>query len=69
MDASARLQHTLQVLRAVAEVGRQFPSEPELKDITPLGSYFDESGTLIEDRLDSRDGGVTRREAMLEQPH
>lgn len=65
MDTTARLQHTLKVLRAVAEVGRQFPSVPELKDIAPLSSYFDESGRLIEDKLDSRDGGVTRREAML----
>jgi hypothetical protein len=65
MDAQYQLQHTLQVLRTVAALGRRFPSKPELKDITPLSSYFDDSGTLIEDRLDSRDGGITRREAML----
>ncbi|MCW5775855.1 MAG: hypothetical protein KIS87_05345 [Phycisphaeraceae bacterium] len=65
MDASAQLQHTLRVLRAVAEVGRQFPSEPELVDVAPLAPFFNDSGVLALDRLDARDGGVTRREALL----
>jgi hypothetical protein len=63
--AEAELARTLTVLRAVAKVGRDFPSAPMLQKVAPLAAYFDGNGRLIERDLDLRDGGVTRREAML----
>lgn len=36
-----------------------------LKSIAPLSNYFDATGNVILSKLDVRDGGVTRREAML----
>jgi hypothetical protein len=65
VDAAAQLRTTLRILRAVADVGRRFPSEPLLKEIAPFSTYFDRAGTLIQKDLDKRDGGVTRREALL----
>jgi len=63
--ASDQLKHTLAILHAVAQVGRSHPSKPALQSISPLSNYFDKSGRVIVRDLDIRDGGVTRREALL----
>lgn len=65
MSAADQLQKTLAVLRAVAQVGRDHPSKPLLQRIAPLSAYFDAEGNVITGELDARDGGVTRREALL----
>lgn len=65
MSAADQLQQTLTILRVVAQVGRDHPSEPVLQGIAPLSGYFDGAGKVIAGDLDARDGGVTRREALL----
>jgi hypothetical protein len=65
VSAADQLHQTVAILRVLAQVGRDHPSKPALQNITPLSGYFDSVGKVIARDLDVRDGGVTRREALL----
>lgn len=49
----------------IANVGLKHPLSPPLVDITPFTCFFDkDTGKLLRDHLDTRDGGGTRRELI-----
>lgn len=60
-----RLKWSVELMKAVAAVGRGAPAKPEASHIECFASYFTDEGVLDVARLDDRDGGVTRREAIL----
>lgn len=64
MAAPSPVDRGLEILRAIAAVGRRYPGNPGAANMEPFRSYF-RGGSLVARGLDERDGGVTRREAML----
>ena len=60
------VDRSIALLSAIARVGREYPAHPEAARIDPFQSYIDPtSGDLVLAKLDDRDGGITRREALL----
>lgn len=59
------LTHSLAVIEALAGVGHRYPNKPEIKSIEFMRPYLDAAGEVDVSRLDDRDGGITRREAIL----
>lgn len=65
-DGMNSVKKSTALLRAIAQVGREHPARPEAASIEAFRSYFDStSGDLVISKLDQRDGGITRREALL----
>lgn len=58
------LDRSREVLRAIAAAGTGHPARPELAGVEPFKAYF-RGGELDAAALDERDGGVTRREALV----
>ena len=52
------------LIRTIAEVGRDNPLSPPLREVQPFQSFLDAEGNLDAKRLDERDGGCTRRELV-----
>ena len=52
------------LVRAIAEIGRENPLAPPLREVRPFEHFFDARGKLDASRLDERDGGCTRRELI-----
>lgn len=65
-DRADPVARSTALLAAVASVGRKFPASPQASLVDPFRPYFDSrTKNLFVSELDRRDGGVTRREAIL----
>jgi hypothetical protein len=53
-----------ELLVKIAEVGRKNPKPPTIAKLFPFRHYFDESGSLLRDKLSENDGLWTRREVL-----
>lgn len=52
-----------ELVLAIAEVGRSYPSRPDLQSVEIFQHYFDGTGQLTD--LDRRDGSCSRRELLV----
>ncbi|MDH7489780.1 MAG: hypothetical protein QHH80_09755 [Anaerolineae bacterium] len=52
-----------ELVTAIAEAGRSFPSRPDLQSVEIFEHYFDNAGQLAD--LDKRDGACSRRELLI----
>jgi hypothetical protein len=58
------MEHLVDLMQTIAELGRSYPSYPDLHAVEPFGSYFGDDGVLLRQNLDDRDGSCTRREML-----
>ena len=58
------MNETYPLIRAIAEVGRENPLSPPLREVRPFEHFFDADGKLDAAGLDKRDGGCARRELV-----
>jgi len=56
------IQH---LVEKIAEVGKEHPSPPPLRDVEPFRHFFLSNGQIDTVHLDDRDGSCTRREILL----
>ncbi len=59
------LQSITDLVRSIAQSGRQNPSRPPVHQAEPFGHFFIANNTLDIQGLDKRDGACTRRELLL----
>jgi hypothetical protein len=62
--AESPLERARTLLKAIADIGRKFPAKPDITRIETFQPYLAD-GALSVTNLDRRDGGVTRREALV----
>lgn len=54
-----------ELVKAIAQVGRENTSYPPILEIEPFAHFFKPNGALDYENLDKRDGSCTRRELIL----
>lgn len=59
------MDNTADLVLAIATVGKQNASWPDLRRLEPFGHFFLTDGSLDNANLDSRDGACTRRDLIL----
>lgn len=63
-SAKSPLELARTLLKAIADVGRKFPATPDFSRIETFQPFLADGVLAVAD-LDRRDGGVTRREALV----
>jgi len=58
------MEKIFELILKIAEVGREHPSQPQLIRIEPFRNYFNAKGSIVQAKLDNRDGCCTRRELL-----